>query len=663
MSEHMVMWKLGPVQPFIAAARKTQDLWVGSFLFSLLSRTAIEAAQKAGAEIVYPTIPTPSSLTDPPAMVPNTFVALCKDADKVRQAIAEAEQALYTYWQRLCDQIWGNLTKHHATFTDINTQWHDHTDPRKVFEITWVAVPIEADHYGATFTALQAAFAARKRLNAFPQQLHEGEKSTISGEQAALQVGGSSRKAIGALWARVGKYYGAKFVRTDGSERLGAIDVVKRLAAAGDDGPLRQSDVVFGHSLAFNRFPSTSTIAAAPFMMTVLDQLSLALEHQICAWHAAIQSLGIANESDTIALPCVTQRNVQGTARLLAKQDGDTLFSSTYEPKRIERDFGASVTKDQCQRAEQHLRTLITTTRDLAHGQNSGVSIPPPSPYFAVLKMDGDKMGDLISRISAKAQHQSFSTALSHFAHDQAPNIIETGRYPARLVYAGGDDVLALVPFRSLLSIAEDLRTCYEQELAGMSAQLGMPIHASTGICVAHHLDPLSRTLRTTNAAEHAAKNHYKRNSLVVTLLRRSGEHTSVGAPWTYSRPDGTTASTVALLLSVLEHFEYSRLSPKFAYLVADMAPTMAVLPPAAQIAEIRRLICRQRQNDHVIPQTDADSLAQQLIAFGESIEAHVTDNSALLPLELRDAGPRRGIVEVGGWLSLLAFMARGGRA
>ncbi len=29
--EFMLMFSLGPVQPFIAQARKTRDLWLGSF--------------------------------------------------------------------------------------------------------------------------------------------------------------------------------------------------------------------------------------------------------------------------------------------------------------------------------------------------------------------------------------------------------------------------------------------------------------------------------------------------------------------------------------------------------------------------------------------------------------------------------------------------------
>lgn len=37
-------WSLGPVQSFISAARRTRDLWGGSFLLSLLVAEAVAAS-------------------------------------------------------------------------------------------------------------------------------------------------------------------------------------------------------------------------------------------------------------------------------------------------------------------------------------------------------------------------------------------------------------------------------------------------------------------------------------------------------------------------------------------------------------------------------------------------------------------------------------------
>ena len=45
---------LGPVQGFVAQARRTRDFWAGSFLLSWLAGVAICAVEKQGGEIIFP---------------------------------------------------------------------------------------------------------------------------------------------------------------------------------------------------------------------------------------------------------------------------------------------------------------------------------------------------------------------------------------------------------------------------------------------------------------------------------------------------------------------------------------------------------------------------------------------------------------------------------
>jgi hypothetical protein len=75
MTDHLLIWTLGPVQQFIEAARKSQDLWVGSFLFSSLMEEALAVVQRP-AEVIYPfetTIDPQLRIPD----LPNTFVVSC----------------------------------------------------------------------------------------------------------------------------------------------------------------------------------------------------------------------------------------------------------------------------------------------------------------------------------------------------------------------------------------------------------------------------------------------------------------------------------------------------------------------------------------------------------------------------------------------------------
>lgn len=47
MKEILLYISIGPVQEFIASARRCQDLWYGSYLLSQLSETCAHAVQKA----------------------------------------------------------------------------------------------------------------------------------------------------------------------------------------------------------------------------------------------------------------------------------------------------------------------------------------------------------------------------------------------------------------------------------------------------------------------------------------------------------------------------------------------------------------------------------------------------------------------------------------
>ena len=127
--------------------------------------------------------------------------------------------------------------------------------------------------------------------------------------------------------------------------------------------------------------------------------------------------------------------------------------------------------------------------------------IPPSEKYFAVLALDGDEIGKWVSgaktppiadqlahyadgsgnltegslpyfkrqgmtaflaspRALSPSYHLQFSEALSAFALHCARPIVEA--FDGRLIYAGGDDVVALLPADSALRCAEALRAAFQ---------------------------------------------------------------------------------------------------------------------------------------------------------------------------------------------------------
>ena len=234
--------------------------------------------------------------------------------------------------------------------------------------------------------------------------------------------------------------------------------------------------------------------------------------------------------------------------------------------------------------------------------------------YIAVLAMDGDEMGKwlsgektprLIDQLSGKAvdyfnslenfdpetkrslspaYHLQFSEALSNFALHLADRVVR--QFEGQLIYAGGDDVLAMLPASRVLECAEALRACFrgtdmphalhnKLKLAivnkgFVNADQGYPLlvpgvnaDVSCGIAVGHDKYPLQALVREAQTAEKRAKNGYGRSAFAISLIKRGGETIQWGAKW------GESALPLYKQFSKLSDSEV--LSGRFPYALAEL--------------------------------------------------------------------------------------------
>lgn len=151
--------------------------------------------------------------------------------------------------------------------------------------------------------------------------------------------------------------------------------------------------------------------------------------------------------------------------------------------------------------------------------------------YYAVLAMDGDRIGQALTKApdfdADEAYHKRFSDALADYAQHHAGDIVE--RNNGVLIYAGGDDVLALLPLDRALSCARDLGKAFT---AHMNEKAAVDMTVSAGIALAHSKTALQDAVEAARNAESRAKNAMGRNAFSVTLMKRSGEITEWGAHW-----------------------------------------------------------------------------------------------------------------------------------
>ncbi len=245
-------------------------------------------------------------------------------------------------------------------------------------------------------------------------------------------------------------------------------------------------------------------------------------------------------------------------------------------------------------------------------GQKIRAMPTKPPAYYAVLMMDGDRMGARL-RTADRAREHAISAALSQFALETVPAIVKS--HLGELVYAGGDDVLALLPTEKALSCARALAAAFS-ELGELALPSDIPT-MSGGLVIVHYKEDLRFALEQAREAEKSAKAR-GRKALELRVCRRSGEHTSARLPWASvpefehlvalfvggseangSDAPGPARDPVARDAEPASLAALRRgLSDRWAYKLQQHAPTLAALPDEAIRAELRHLVARVERGE-----------------------------------------------------------------
>jgi CRISPR-associated protein Cmr2 len=134
------------------------------------------------------------------------------------------------------------------------------------------------------------------------------------------------------------------------------------------------------------------------------------------------------------------------------------------------------------------------------------------------------------------ALHAAISEALTNFAAHIVPCIVE--KHQGELIYAGGDDVLALLPTQTAIACAAALHKAFTMQNGYWQDSgcrdllvMGGQATVSAGIAVMHHKEDLRIALGLARQAERAAKQG-GRNRLHLFIARRSGERAGETLGW-----------------------------------------------------------------------------------------------------------------------------------
>ncbi|MEW6574127.1 MAG: type III-B CRISPR-associated protein Cas10/Cmr2, partial [Bacillota bacterium] len=343
----------------------------------------------------------------------------------------------------------------------------------------------------------------RKNWRSHVPPVEPGDKCTLMGNLQELSgfTRAKERKNQDAFWAALREKVGG--YELDEKERLCAIALIKRVF------PLVAKQAIGWRLPECERYPSTPYLAAVPWLKTVIE--SRAEEARQYA-AAAARLPGASRRENPDRFACLNDSlDRYPEAREFASLDGNCFFTAALANPRLWQDD----TKKEGA-TEDLPRELAKKLKDLG---------TPASPFYALLLMDGDRMGALLQAYDPG----KVSKALSTFSH-QVPKIVR--EHNGITVYAGGDDVLALLPLDGALKAAVDLSRVYSESFAGTKVSKEQAT-ISGAVIYAHYNTPLTGVLREAHRLlDKVAKADTGRDSLAVTVWKGAGQVLTWAAPW-----------------------------------------------------------------------------------------------------------------------------------
>ncbi|HWP34529.1 MAG TPA: type III-B CRISPR-associated protein Cas10/Cmr2 [Thermodesulfobacteriota bacterium] len=668
----LLSFSVGPVQRFIAQARRASDLWAGSVVLAQAVLAGVQPiVEELGPDhVLFPALRTSRAFLswlvkcspwkeplrqlwpgpDPGAperlgSLPNRILAVVP-ASSAAALAARCETAVRSWWEQFVAEHGMWLEGRAPDLAGYAAMAREQAEGH--LRVTWAASPwplVEALADPGTSAARQAAWGRAGQLpesvQHYTQIMKQARQAPGAGPKPFQPNGGilysACYESVERLAAAV-KLTPGRVPRLEGGLKCslcGERSVVPRampfneqrelwrrlagsLEQSGDArGLLRRGEALcgvcwakrcFGYERREQGVPSTAEIAVAPFKAALARVLaegraSTSLRRAAEALVRAVERDG--RWGDAFVVPGLRRsKTAPDLTGRLVRVAGEVLLAYPRE----DRDPDAEPVPEEIVRAAAALR---------AEAERCGIA--RPRPYLAVLVLDGDEMGKWLSGAKARplraylsdrarqelesqfrewsleallrlpwpmtpALHMAFSDACGVFSQRTAVRTVEEEALGV-LVYAGGDDVLALVPVGPVpvadaecsvegarpgrasqtdrfaevgeaecsTEIARRLRFRFsghvrrpqqgeddvvrpDREAAGfvldrhgLGLAFGDLVTASAGIAVFHHRWPLGRALEAARQAEEYAKDVLGRDALGLTILRRSGQATQTG--------------------------------------------------------------------------------------------------------------------------------------
>ena len=518
--------------------------------------------------------------------------------------------------------------------------------------------------YPAVHELAERALAAAKAVRPFKQNAQEGWRCSLTGETEWLttdpaQLQRSYRQQTDTLWTCIAD---KKKAWAKKGEHLGALPALKRLWPT-----------LFAEEVGRALGDSDGAAGAQRF---VVSTHTMALAHQLDQW---LERGGLGAEGLAAALDHHCVESVALPRRLMLRHARNP--AALADAKRLPALLDAADDQD----SEAHAQSLQRLVRRTLGGNgkdkagHKGDDSARLETYYGMLLLDGDHMGAWLAggddyaisyrdswhpdvrngfdkhaqrqpllrayaaqkRAVSPNRHLAISAALNDFSLVVARHVIET-EHLGRLIYAGGDDVLAMLPVADLLPAMQRLRVAYaghdpahaDGDRSGLALRdgfamlgsrergyrlmrmMGHRATASCGAVVAHHQAPLAAVMRELRLAEKRAKSEGGRDAFSLVIVKRSGGALCVTAKW---------GEPVALLRDLCDFLKDDGVSRRAVYNSFEWLKDLPRDQPAMLASLLAYQLARQA-DDAACKSHNVAGLASRLAALAFDAKLHPSD-------------------------------------
>jgi len=524
MNKLLHIFTFSPVQGFISNSRRLSDLYHSSLLLSTLTENLMKVIKDLNTEIIYPVlVENGQGLANYPNRI--VFLAdkcICEDVIKNFQELWEG---IYeTILRKVLDEV--GISKEEKEKIEEQARLHlenyfraycectNYEEAKKWKEKLKQNLGKDYDDYAVAYDWTERKLGSLKSQKPYEPLMdaytyNEGkypDGCTLCGERVHLAVDWEKFKE--SLQDSI-KHYLKE------GEKLCGVCLVKRFAF---------------YCLVRQTFPSVHDVANAKFKEELKD-----FEQNYKDRASDLKSL---------------LQQYMGE-----EKPRDHLWEYNAELFDIEE-------LERIKREEEDLSLGIDDLiRELRWIYNNELLSKPSKNYFAIIISDGDSMGDwlgLNSKIRKekleRAFHEKFSKALSNYAKE-IKSLESKEKFGLRIVYAGGDDVLAVADLREFLDFAEKLNPTFKNKV-------GKDASVSAGIVIGHQKDNLAYLLNEAGKAEKKAKSVEGKSAFCITVIPRGGGPVSFWAKW---------GEFLSLFKDTIEYFEKEIIGDRTAYDIREI--------------------------------------------------------------------------------------------